>query len=171
MPEAITATIRYVQCDPGRGPSEKPYILHYVAPDGFPQNNFTITPVNGVKVHDLRVATAAGTVSYEENGVKLASLSASPTSNTDTNTDGDGPRRTQNLPVMRPSDFDDDDWVESVYLPALHRCVCAALGARDVTVFDWMVRRRSPSFPVRREGEENVEAHQPSLSAHIGAFV
>ena len=143
MSDAITATIRYVQRDPERDPDEKPYILHYAAPNGFPQNNFKIKPVHGIKIHNLRTAG----ISYEEHGLKIASIDSS---------------------NMRPEDFDNDDWVESVYLPELHRAICEALGARDLTVFDWMLRKRAPSFPVRKPGEENEESHQPSLSAHIG---
>lgn len=143
MADSVTTTIRYVQRDESRAPDEKPYILHYAAPNGFPQNNFVIKPVHGIKVHNLRTAGIA----YEEHGIGIASL----------NSDG-----------MKPEYFDDDDWVERVYLPELHRCVCAALGAKDMTIFDWMLRKRAPSFPTRKPGEENEEAHQPSLSAHIG---
>lgn len=69
---------------------------------------------------------------------------------------------------MRPENFDDDEWIEQVYLPELHSCISKALGAEDVTIFDWMLRKRSKSFPKRNVGEENEEAAQPSLSAHIG---
>ena len=68
---------------------------------------------------------------------------------------------------MRPEDFD-DDWIERVYLPELHSCICRAMGAEEVIIFGWMLRKRSKSFPKRNVGEENEEAPQPSLSAHIG---
>lgn len=139
--DTITATIRYVRRDNARLETEKPYILHYAAPAGFPQNNFTIDSFHNIKIHNLRTAG----ISYNEHGMKIASL----------NSNG-----------MRPEDFDDDDWIEKVYLPELHRCVQKALGAKEVTIFDWMVRKRAQSFPVRKEGEE--DAPQPSLSAHIG---
>lgn len=143
MADSITATIRYVQRDESQDVSEKPYILHYAAPDGFPQNNFTIKPVHGIKIHNFRTSGAT----YEERGIGIAPI----------NSNG-----------MKPECFDDDDWVEQVYLPELHRSVCAALGAKDMTIFDWMLRKRAPSFPVRKPGEDNGESHQPSLSAHIG---
>jgi hypothetical protein len=146
MADAITATIRYVQRDGTQDVSEKPYILHYAAPNGFPQNNFTIKPVHGIKIHNFRSAGIA----YEDHGIGMASI----------NSDG-----------MKAENFDDDDWVERVYLPELHRSVCAALGAKDMTIFDWMLRKRAPSFPVRKPGEENEESHQPSLSAHIGKII
>ncbi|KAK0701277.1 hypothetical protein B0H67DRAFT_500740 [Lasiosphaeris hirsuta] len=143
--ETLAATVRYVKRDSCKDDGQKPYILHYAAPKGFPQNNFAIEPVHGIKVHNLRTAD----ISYQTNGMAIASLDSS---------------------KMQPKAFDDDDWIESVYLPALHDCVCKALGAQDMTVFDWMLRKRSPSFPKREEGEVNVNSHQPSLSAHIGMF-
>lgn len=72
--------------------------------------------------------------------------------------------------TMSPEKFDDDDWIEQVYLPELHRCLCKALGASDVTIFDWMLRKRAVSFPKRNVGEENEDAAQPSLSVHIGEY-
>jgi hypothetical protein len=138
----FVATVRYVKRDEKRDSTEKPYILHYAAPEGFPQNNFSIEPVHGIQLHNLRTAK----LDYNEHGMAMATID-------DSNLDADR--------------FDDDDWVESVYLPRLHKAICHALGAKDMTVFDWMVRKRAPSFPRRCEGETNVDAHQPSLSAHI----
>jgi len=137
------ATVRYVKRDPTKHVSEKPYILHYAAPEDFPQNNFTIEPVPGIPIHNLRQAN----LPYDTHGMAIATL-------------GDD----SDLP---PDHFNDDDWVESVYLPKLHSAVCRALGAKEMTVFDWMLRKRAASFPKRQEGEDNVDAHQPSLSAHI----
>ncbi|KAF2838489.1 hypothetical protein M501DRAFT_934638 [Patellaria atrata CBS 101060] len=141
MTDTITASIRYVRRDQRTDPNEKGYILHYAAPAGFPQNNFTIKSYPNVKVHNLRTSAH---VRWESHGITLASLDSS---------------------QMKPEYFDDDDWIERVYLPELHDCLCKVLGAQDVTIFDWMLRKRAISFPVRKEGEE--EAAQPSLSAHI----
>lgn len=138
----FVATVRYVKRDDTRDPSQKPYILHYAAPKDFPQNNFVIEPVHGIPIYNLRTAG----LSYSEHGLAMASID-----------DSD----------LAPDRFDDDEWIESVYLPRLHAAVCRALGAKDMTVFDWMLRKRAPSFPRRQEGEDNVDAHQPSLSAHI----
>ncbi|KAK4201193.1 hypothetical protein QBC40DRAFT_324984 [Triangularia verruculosa] len=138
----FVATVRYVKRDKKNDSSVKPYILHYAAPKDFPQNNFAIEPVNGIGIHSLRTAG----LSYEDHGMTITSID-------DSN--------------MQPKDFDDDDWIESHYLPKLHDAVCLALGAKEMTVFDWMLRKRSRSFPKRAEGEENVDDHQPSLSAHI----
>jgi len=137
------ATVRYVKRDDQRDLSVKPYILHYAAPKGFPQNNFAIEPVHNIPIHNLRTAG----LRYDDHGMAIASIDSS---------------------GMRPELFDDDDWIESTYLPALHDSVCQALGAKEMTVFDWMLRKRAPSFPRREEGEDHVHDHQPSLSAHIG---
>lgn len=145
MVDAITASIRYARQDQKTDPDEKGYILHYAAPPGFPQNNFVIESYPGIRVHNLRTAG----IRYEDHGITLASLDSS---------------------QMKPEDFDDDEWIERVYLPELHRCLCKALGAEDVTIFDWMLRKRAASFPKRNSGEDNEEAAQPSLSAHIGGL-
>jgi hypothetical protein len=143
MADTLLASVRYVTKDPKTAPDEKGYILHYAAPPGFPQNNFNIEPYSNIKMRSLRTAN----LTYEDHGMKIASIDSS---------------------QMRPSDFDDDDWIERVYLPELHRAICKTLGAKDVTVFDWMVRKRAKSFPLRNVGEENEGENQPSLSAHIG---
>jgi hypothetical protein len=144
MSDPVTASIRYVQRSTLPAPSEKGYILHYAAPPNFPQNNFNITSYPNIKIHNLRTAN----LSYASHGMKLATL--------------------DNSAAMTPDKFDDDDWIEQVYLPELHRCLCKTLGARDVTIFDWMLRKRAASFPKRSVGEENEGAAQPSLSVHIG---
>lgn len=143
MTDTLLASVRYVVKDPNTAPDEKGYILHYAAPKGFPQNNFGIEPYSNIKMRNLRTSN----VNYEDNGFKIASINSS---------------------QMRPSDFDDDDWIEKVYLPEVHKTICRTLGAKQVTVFDWMLRKRARSFPQRNVGEENEGESQPSLSAHIG---
>ena len=146
MSDTISGTVRYVRRDEKRDAQEKPYILHYTAPEGFPQNNFIIKPVHGIQIHNLRTAG----IRYEDHGMKVVSI------------DSD---------QMSPENFDNDDWIEKVYLPELHQKVCKSLGAKDMTIFDWMLRKRAPSFPKRNSTEENADAHQPSLSAHIGMSI
>lgn len=143
MSNTITATVRYVHRDNKRPENEKPYILQYTTPTGFPANNFEINPVPGIKIRNFRTAN----LSYEDHGIKVATIDSR---------------------KMQPENFDDDDWIEKEYLPELHQCVCEALGAQDVTIFDWLLRKRSPTFPLRENRDKNEEAIQPSLSAHIG---
>ncbi|KAL2760421.1 hypothetical protein ACRALDRAFT_1067028 [Sodiomyces alcalophilus JCM 7366] len=146
MADTVTAAIRYVRReDNDRLATEKPYILHYKPAAGLPPNNFTIDSFPGIQIHNLR---SAG-LRYEDHGMSIAKLDEA------------------SVADMRPELFDDDDWIEKNYLPALHRSVCAALGAKSMTVFDWMLRKRSPSFPTQNVGEADWDAVQPSLSAHI----
>jgi hypothetical protein len=141
----LLTTVRYVKRDEKRDTSVKPYILHYAAPKDFPQNNFAIEPVSGVEMRNLRTAGLA----YLDHGLAIANI------------DDTG---------LEPAKFDDDDWIEREYLPKLHDAVCQTFGAKEMTVFDWMLRKRAPSFPKRAEGEEHVDDNQPSLSAHIGGW-
>jgi hypothetical protein len=144
MADTMIASIRYVKKNKDVDPSEKGYILHYAAPPGFPQNNFSIEPYSDIKVHNLRTEERRR---YEDLGIKIAPINSS---------------------QMRPEYFEDDDWIERVYLPELHRSIITALGAKDITIFDWMLRKRAASFPQRNMGEKNEDQTQPSLSAHIG---
>lgn len=139
----LLTTVRYVKRDEKRDATVKPYILHFAAPKDFPQNNFAIEPVHGVEMRNLRTAG----LDYNDHGLAIASI------------DDAG---------LDPANFDDDDWIEREYLPRLHDAVCRTLGAEEMTVFDWMVRKRAASFPKRAEGEAHADDHQPSLSAHIG---
>ncbi|KAF2680280.1 hypothetical protein K458DRAFT_392930 [Lentithecium fluviatile CBS 122367] len=130
MTDTLLASIRYVVKDPKTAPGEKGCILHYAAPSGFSQNNFSIQPYSNIKMRNLCTAN----LTYEDHGLIIASIDSS---------------------QMRPSDFDDDDWIEKAYLPELHGGICKSLGAKDVTVFDWMLRKRARSFPQRHVSEEN----------------
>ncbi|KAB5511561.1 hypothetical protein GE09DRAFT_1047535 [Coniochaeta sp. 2T2.1] len=114
----FVATVRYVKRDEARDRTEKPYILYYAAPKGFPQNNFVFEPIHSIRIYNLRTAG----LDYNEHGMTIAAV------------DDRG---------LDPDRFDD-----------------------DMTVFDWMLRKRAPSFPQCQDGEDNVDAHQPSLSAH-----
>ena len=142
----MIAAIRYVQRESAPS-SEKGYILHYAAPKNFPQNNFTISSYSHILVQNLRISN----LTWNDHGMKIASL--------------------ENCSQWQPQDFDDDDWIERVYLPELHSCLCKALGAKDITIFDWMLRKRSVSFPKRPEQGEDDGSAQPSLSVHIGELL
>ena len=134
--DPIAATIRYAQRATDRPTTEKPFILHYDAPLGIPQNSFTISPFPSIRIHNLRNAG----INYQDHGMTIASLDSS---------------------RMQPEDFDDDEWIEQFYLPELHSCTCQALGAEDVTIFDWMLRKRARSFPKRNAGRKMRRQRSP----------
>ena len=140
MSDVIQSTIRYAQADNEALLKEKAYILNYPTPPEIPKSNFVIDFFPGIEIHNLRTAN----LSYHENGLAIAKLPS----------------------CMPKEDFDDEAKVEKSYLPEVHSCICETLGVEEVYIFDYMIRKREPSFPFQLKTEDN--APQPALSAHIG---
>ena len=140
MDDAVVSTIRYAQADSEALSNEKAYILNYPPPPTIPKSNFVIDFFHGIKIRSLRTAN----LSYRENGLAIAELPG----------------------CMPKEDFDDEEKVEKVYLLGVHRCISKTLGVEEVYIFDYMIRKREPSFPYQPGAEDN--APQPALSAHIG---
>ena len=140
MNDAVVSTIRYAQADNEALLNEKAYILNYPTPPEIPKSNFVIDFFPGIKIHNLRTAN----LSYRENGLAIAKL---PT-------------------CMPKENFDDEEKIEKIYLPEVHSCIRETLGVEEVYIFDYMIRKREPSFPFQPKTKDN--APQPALSAHIG---
>jgi hypothetical protein len=140
MEDPIVATLRYARGDGENLLNEKAYILNYPAPPEIPKSNFPIEFYPNIQISSLRSAN----LSYLENGIAMANL----------------PR------CMPKEDFDDEVKVEKLYLPDVHRCIRDTLGAEEVYIFDYMIRKREPAFPFQLASKDN--APQPALSAHIG---
>jgi hypothetical protein len=51
----------------------------------------------------------------------------------------------------------------------MHAALRRALGAEEVYIFDYMIRKREAAFPYQPKG--NDRAPQPALSAHIGVLI
>ncbi|KAL2045911.1 hypothetical protein ABVK25_011932 [Lepraria finkii] len=139
MNDAVVSTIRYAQADNEALLNEKAYILNYPTPPEIPKSNFVIDFFPGIKIHNLRTAN----LSYRENGLAIAKL---PT-------------------CMPKENFDDEEKIEKIYLPEVHSCIRETLGVEEVYIFDYMIRKREPSFPFHPKTKDN--APQPALSAHI----
>lgn len=73
MSDTILGSIHYVNEDKTTNPNEKGYILHCAAPDGFPQNNFSIEAYKNIKIQSLRTAN----LSWEEHCTKVAPINSS----------------------------------------------------------------------------------------------
>jgi hypothetical protein len=116
--------------------------LNYPTPPEIPKSNFVIDFFPGIKINNLRTAN----VNFRENGLAIAKL---------TN-------------CMPKEDFEDEGKVEKAYLPEVHECIRQTLGAEEVYIFDYMIRKREASFPYQPKTKDN--APQPALSAHIGKF-
>ena len=140
MTDVVDATLRYARADNDALLHEKAYILNYETPPEIPKSNFIIDFFPGIKINDLRTAN----LNYRENGLTISTLSS----------------------CMPKEDFEQEDKIESVYLPDVHRCICETLGVKEVYIFDYMIRKREPSFPFQPKTKDN--AAQPALSAHIG---
>ena len=140
MEDPFVSTIRYAQADSEALINEKAYILNYPTPQGIPKSNFKIDFFPGIKIHNLRTAS----LNWHENGVTTAKLPG----------------------CMPKEDFDDEEKIEKSYLPDVHRCLLDTLGAEEVCIFDYMIRKREPAFPYQAKSKDN--APQPALSAHIG---
>ena len=140
MDDVVDATIRYAQADNDALLNEKAYILNYETPPEIPKSNFVIDFFPGIEIHNLRKAN----LNYRENGLAIATL----------------PR------CMPKEDFDNEELIEKSYLPDVHGCVRETLGVSEVYIFDYMIRKREPSFPFQPKSKDI--AAQPALSAHIG---
>ena len=140
MEDTIVSTIRYAQADNEALLNEKAYILNYPTPPEIPKSNFVIDFFPGIKIHNLRTAN----LNYRENGLAIAKLPS----------------------CMPKESFEDEEKIEKCYLPQVHSCICETLGVEEVYIFDYMLRKREPSFPYQPKAKDN--APQPALSAHIG---
>ncbi|SMR43160.1 unnamed protein product [Zymoseptoria tritici ST99CH_1E4] len=139
MGDTVVATLRHAQSNDERLSKEKPYIITYPVASDIPRTNFLIEFFSNIKIHDMRAAD----LDYHECGFKMAKLD-------------------KNLPR---EDFDDESKIEKLYLPIVQRCLKKALGAKEVFIFDHMLRKRKPEFPFHPATKDTVP--QPALSAHI----
>jgi len=140
MDNSVVSTLRYARGDGEALLTEKAHILNYSTPPGIARSNFVIDFFPGIRIHNLRAAD----LTFRNNGLTMA-----------------------NIPTCMPAeDFDDEDKVEKVYLPEVHSCISQTLGADEVYIFDYMIRKREPAFPFQSKTKDS--APQPALSAHIG---
>lgn len=115
---SVISTLRYANANSEALKTEKAYILNYPAPPGLPKSNFKIDFVPGIPVRNLRTAG----LDWDESGIRIAKLEEG---------------------CMPKQDFEDEDKIENEYLPTIHDCLKKSLGAEEVCIFDYMVRRLS----------------------------
>ena len=143
MTVSLVSTLRYARADNEALVYEKAYILNYPTPPDVPKSNFVIDFYPGIPIHNLRTAN----LNFGDNGIAIAQLPS----------------------CMPKEDFDSEEKVEELYLPEVHECIRETLGAKEVYIFDYMIRKREPAFPFQSKTKDN--APQPALSAHIGKSV
>ncbi|CAK1367591.1 unnamed protein product [Cercospora beticola] len=139
MDNTISVTIRYARSDGKRLDGEKPYILTYPVDEDIPWSNFDIEFYPGIELRSLREAS----LNWEGSGLRMASLGG----------------------CMAREDFYDNFKIEEVFLPSVYKCIRDTLGAKEIHIFDYMIRRRNPAFPYHPPTQDKVP--QPALSAHI----
>lgn len=142
-PYDTVQTLRYARADNPVLEHEKAYILNYDTPAGVPKTNFVIDYYPDINIRNLRTAG----LNFQTNGITMTEL------------DGCMPRE----------DFEDEVRVEEYYLPQVHAALRRALGADEVYIFDYMIRKREAAFPYQSKGKDR--APQPALSAHIGMLI
>jgi len=120
----------------------KPYTLRYRPDNGFPQTNVERI-LHEIEIHDLRKFPE---LNYERCGFKMARMKG-------------GENK------MRYEDYDDIDKVETVHQREVVDAVRESLGAREVVVCDYVIRRRDPDWPISKGG--SYKWQQPASAAHI----
>jgi len=135
-----TATINFIHQHPLYD-EEKPYLLTYEAPDAFPTTNVKLDP------HDMHIENIRGRereFTIERNGIAIMPVESR----------------------LSYRDFDYEELVKTVYLKEVAETLKKFLGASRVQIFEHVVRKRHPIFPIST-GEPYVY-NQPTSIAHIG---
>jgi len=120
---------------------EKPYSLRYEPEGDYARTNINIEKHEGIEIHDLRGLE----FSFEKNGFTVMNLESK----------------------MKYEDWDDPEKVVEIYLREVSSSLKKLLGARHVQIFDHLLRKRHPSFPIST-GEE-YSHDQPTSTAHVDA--
>lgn len=119
---------------------EKPYLLTYEAPQGFPRTNIKLDE-RVVAVEDIRGHENEFTIN--KNGFTIMQVNTK----------------------LSYEDFNDDALVKQVYLKEVAEALKSLLGASRVQVFEHIVRKRHPLFPIST-GQPYLY-NQPTSIAHI----
>ncbi|RMZ91047.1 hypothetical protein DV736_g1710, partial [Chaetothyriales sp. CBS 134916] len=120
---------------------EKPYYLDYSPPDGIKRSNVELERFEKLHIEDIR--DRLGDFTFEKTGFQLISLDHG----------------------MEYDDFVDKDKVEEVYLKHVAQMLQQQLGASRVQIYDWIVRKRTPEFPICTG--DYYAFKQPSSTAHV----
>ncbi|CEO60845.1 hypothetical protein PMG11_05349 [Penicillium brasilianum] len=134
----FTTQISFPRRDNPALASEKPYVLDYFPGRGIRKTNIEFEVVRNIEVQDLRESS----LSFEKNGVGV----------------------TQLMTAMEYPDFQDVEKVESCYLQEARDAISGFLGADDVYVIDYNIRRRDATFPSATGS--SYDAAQPVVVAH-----
>ncbi|KAI4233711.1 MAG: hypothetical protein LQ349_004235 [Xanthoria aureola] len=137
----VGATLSFLRNDDGRYAHEKPYALRYNPQDGIPTENIVKKTVTDIPLHDIRKLPKPPC--FDGNGIEVRLL------------------QTQ----LSYSDFFSDEKIKTTFFSELREDLARLLGTSNIQIFEYKVRRRSPTFPV--SDGNNLEWAQPVSVAHI----
>jgi hypothetical protein len=142
--KAVVAKMHFLAQDP-KYEYEKPYTLRYKPSGNIPQTNIA-REAHQIEFLDMRDHVGPdGDLRYEDCGFTVAKLEGG---------------------AMSYEDFADREKIEGLHADEVLAAVRGALGAEDVQLVDYVVRRRHPEWPIATG--EAYEFQQPASRAHIG---
>ncbi|KAL3443325.1 hypothetical protein BJX65DRAFT_312006 [Aspergillus insuetus] len=136
--DSFTTQITFARRDNPVLETEKAYVLDYIAGPDIPRTNIEVESADGIEVQDFR----KNPLSLEKNGITVAELVTS----------------------MEYADFADGQKVQTCFLEEAKACLQGVLGAKDVYVIDYEIRRRHAAFP--KSTGVPYDAAQPIVVAH-----
>ena len=140
--DMIEGRMHFLARDP-KYQHEKPYTLRYApaVEDGIPQTNIERVE-HPLQFQDMRNRSD---LTYSECGFTVARLGND---------------------SMAYQDYGDTVKIEEVHASEVLACVQEALGAQQVQLIDYVVRRRHPQWPIATG--DMYQYQQPASRAHIG---
>ncbi|CAO1596776.1 hypothetical protein XANCAGTX0491_000607 [Xanthoria calcicola] len=121
--------------------TEKPYALRYTGENEIAQTNIKLEKHDDIPIHDIRGRERE--FSLEKNGFTISKMSSR----------------------MFYWDFSDPERVNTIYLHEVATHLKEMLGARHVQIYEHMIRKRHPDFPISTGKEYQYD--QPTSQAHI----
>jgi hypothetical protein len=139
----ITASMNFLLRD-SLYEEERPYLLIFEPPVGFPKQNIKLEKQTSLKIEDIRGREQQ--FSLGKNGFQITKI---------------GSR-------MSPEDFDNEDLVKNVYLREAADHVRELFGAQKVQIFEHLLRKRHEIFPISTGAP--YKYNQPTSIAHVGEY-
>jgi hypothetical protein len=121
---------------------ERPYLLIYEPPEGFPKTNIRLEKHRDLELEDIR---------GRENQFCVAS---------------DGFEILKIKTSLPRESFDDEQLVKDVYLREAADAVRTMFGAQKVQIFEHLLRKRHETYPISTG--EPYKYNQPTSVAHVG---
>ena len=123
---------------------ERPYLLIFEPPEGFPKSNIRLEQRRDLVVEDIR--GCEDRFSLENHAFEVLKIRSR----------------------MSPEDFDNEGLVQKVYLQEVADHLKAVFDAQVVQIFEHVARKRHETFPISTGVA--YEYNQPTSIAHVGEY-